>query len=258
MLTSAHRNTTEQPLENTSLNSPGPAASAFTASLPAEPSEFAVSRCDPERPYCCSLARTLSACPRYTTTTPRASRLRALTPSSAAPATPSSYRPGKLSGRLRMRYLWTPSLPAAWSVQSDGPTRTWKWNKCEVEAQMGNPEFPDWTPGFTGEMANWRPGSQISRTASCPQPARDRNRSRWRGGELERRRGVRTFHGEKRASCLVRGQSSRFSLAVTGAAGAGIALPELLRLPVAGWQSGSAPPLPHHRHGRRERARVVF
>jgi len=29
--------------------------------------------------------------------------------------------------------------------------------------------------------------------------------------------------------------------------------------PVAGgWQSGSAPPLPHHRHGRRERARVVF
>lgn len=67
-----------------------------------------------------------------------------------------------------MRYLWTPSLPAAWSLQSDGPTRT--------------------------------------------------------------------FHGEKRESCLVRGQSSLFSLAVTGAAGAGIALPVpgLLRLRVAG------------------------
>jgi len=51
-----------------------------------------------------------------------------------------------------------------------------------------------------------------------------------------RRRGVRTFHGEKRESCLVRGQSSLFSLAVTGAAGAGIALPvpDLLRLRVAG------------------------
>jgi hypothetical protein len=47
-----------------------------------------------------------------------------------------------------MRYLWTPSLPAAWSLQSDGPTRTWKWDKCEVEAQMGRPEFPDWTSGF--------------------------------------------------------------------------------------------------------------
>jgi hypothetical protein len=46
-----------------------------------------VSRCDPERPYCCSLARTLSAWPRYTTTTPRASCLRDLTPSSAAQAT---------------------------------------------------------------------------------------------------------------------------------------------------------------------------
>jgi hypothetical protein len=80
---------------------------------------------------------------------------------------------------------------------------------------------------FEGEMKNWPSGSQIPWTASCPHPARDRNRSRWQDGELVRL-GDRTFHGEKRESCLVRGQSSRFSLEVTGATGARIGLTDLI------------------------------
>lgn len=48
------------------------------------------------------------------------------------------------------------------------------------------------------------------------------------------RLGGRTFHGEKRESCLVRGQSSRFSLEVTGATGAGIGLTDLIPWPVSG------------------------
>jgi hypothetical protein len=74
-----------------------------------------------------------------------------------------------------------------------------------------------------GELAvQWDAMSQILRRASSPWPARDgkMSRSRWKEES-----GARTFHGEKRESCLVRGQSSRFSLAVTGAEDAGIARP---------------------------------
>jgi hypothetical protein len=74
-----------------------------------------------------------------------------------------------------------------------------------------------------GELAvQWDAMSQILRRASSPWPARDgkMSRSRWKEES-----GARTFHGEKRESCLVRGQSSRFSLAVTGAEDTGIARP---------------------------------
>ena len=64
-----------------------------------------------------------------------------------------------------MRYLWTPSLPVAWSLQSDGPTRTWKWDKCEVEAQMGRePRIQNFQIGHRVSQARWRIGGRGARS----------------------------------------------------------------------------------------------
>lgn len=77
-------------------------------------------------------------------------------------------------------------------------------------ARIKNPRFQYWTTEF---VARCRIRGVIGRQAS----------SLWRQKQIAGRRGLRsgapTFHVEKRESCLVRGQSSRFSLAAATTAG---------------------------------------
>lgn len=135
-------------------------------------------------------------------------------------------------------------MPAEWSSQSDGPTRTYKREKSGAnQARIKNPRFYNPTLEFEARGGN-RVAVRMDARAGSRQLRSNQESSRRlppvADGKQERGEHARTFHGEKRESCLVRGQSSRFSLA---AATAGIARPPLPSvLPGSVCQVGSAPP----------------